>query len=70
VIGYASEASISLITSLIRFSLPADFLTTCNASLTPKTCFAAVLISFVPIDNAVPSATRERKMPSESAVVS
>jgi hypothetical protein len=45
-------------------------LTTCNASLTPKTCFAAALISSVPILNAVPSATRDRKMPSESAAVS
>ena len=68
-LAYESIAAISLITSWTRFSF-ADFLTMSNASLTPKTCFAATLTSSLGILRAVPSATRERKIASVSAVVS
>jgi len=67
---YASNSSISSIISLMRFSFDDVFLTICNASGTPKTCFAATLISSLGIQKAVPRATRPRKMASESAFVS
>jgi hypothetical protein len=54
-------------TSLTRVSF-ADALTVFNASFTAKTCFAAILILILLIDNAVPSAIRPRKTASESAV--
>jgi hypothetical protein len=65
--SYVSNVSISAMTSLTRVSF-VDAFNVFNASFTPKTCFAAVLILVLLIVNAVPSAIRPRKTASESAV--